>query len=155
MWKLFGAGWSSLFGQPQASKWHKIEGFGHFDKTFAVYWPKVTDQMRRAWKDYDDATEYGACCVAILLILKLTDYTVIERSRKGTGFDYWLGEKGTLLFQQKARLEVSGIRKGDNNEINARSSKKTKQIIPSNNTGLPAYIVIVEFSSPQSRVDKT
>jgi len=41
---------------------------------------------------------------------------VIERSRKGTGFDYWLGsadEVGELPFQNKVRLEVSGIGKAD------------------------------------------
>jgi hypothetical protein len=47
-----------------------------------------------------------------MLIRQLTQFTVIERSRKGTGFDYWLGsedEAGELPFQNKVRLEVSGI----------------------------------------------
>ncbi|MFN6464941.1 MAG: hypothetical protein RMZ41_024410 [Nostoc sp. DedVER02] len=51
-----------------------------------------------------------------MLIRQLTEFTVIERSRKGTGFDYWLGseeETGELPFQNKVRLQVPGIRKAD------------------------------------------
>ena len=46
-------------------------------------------------------------------------YTVIHRSRKGTGFDYWLGDEKNedeLPLQSKARLEVSGIRRADAKE---------------------------------------
>src|ERR1035438_522994 len=37
---------------------------------------------------------------------------VVLRSRKGTGFDYWLGKGGDAAFAAKARLEVSGILDG-------------------------------------------
>jgi hypothetical protein len=52
---------------------------------------------------------------------------VVERSRRGTGFDYWLGKKGDnnqLPFQNAVRLEVSGIRKGDDGKIKARAKQK-------------------------------
>ena len=46
----------------------------------------------------------------------------MERSAKGTGIDYWLGvgkdQRG--VFQASARLEVSGILKGNESKINAR-----------------------------------
>jgi hypothetical protein len=45
-------------------------------------------------------------------VLELTDYTIVERACKGTGFDYWLGDEDDDLFQWKARLEISGILKG-------------------------------------------
>ncbi|MEB3337992.1 MAG: hypothetical protein VKJ46_11045, partial [Leptolyngbyaceae bacterium] len=85
--------------------------------------------------------------------LKLTNLTVIERSRKGTGFDYWLGIQDSasiLPFQRMARLEVSGIRKGHQGQINARVKQKTEQTRPSDAQGLPAYIIVVEFSRPIS-----
>jgi hypothetical protein len=91
--------------------------------------------------------------MAFLLILQLTDLTVIERSRKGTGFDYWLGTQGsttTLPFERMARLEVSGIRKGNRSQINARVKQKTEQTRPSDARGLPAYIIVIEFSRPIS-----
>ncbi|MEH2318575.1 hypothetical protein [Nostoc sp.] len=84
--------------------------------------------------------------------LQLRSSTVIERSRKGTGFDYWLGseeEAGELPFQNKVRLEVSGIRKADDSRVRARVKQKIEQTNPSDGT-FPAYIIIVEFSRPLS-----
>jgi len=90
---------------------------GAFTAKYKVYWQKVTDQMMlRCWNDYEVTTEHAAYGVAFLLICDLTEYTVIERRRKGDGFDYWLGEgksEEKLPFQKKARLEVSGIRRGN------------------------------------------
>src|SRR5205814_143215 len=65
---------------------------GAFTATFALSWSEgVTEAKRRFWNDLEEATQQGAYAVAILLIRALTGYTVIERSRKGTGFDCWLG----------------------------------------------------------------
>jgi len=130
---------------------------GTFQATYKVFWQDVTDQMRRTFNDPDLATEWGACGVALLLVLDLTEYTVIDTSRKGTGFDYWLGKKGNgdeLLFQNKARLEVSGIRKGSYSQVKARVKQKLEQVKPSDSPFLPAYIVVVEFNMPLSHVVK-
>jgi hypothetical protein len=124
----------------------------NFKLKYKVYWPDVTDQMRRCYGDLEVTTEHGAYGVAILLILNLTDYTIVERSRKGTGFDYWLGRKDDVLFQKSARLEVSGIRKGDISTIKARVNTKLNQVKRSDNLRLPVYIVVVEFSNPLSQV---
>ena len=73
--------------------------------------------MRRTHNDLQDATEAGACGLAILLVQLFVGYTVVERSVKGTGFDYWLGSENDALFQNKARLEASGILRGDQNGV--------------------------------------
>jgi hypothetical protein len=57
-----------------------------------------------------------------------------------------------LPFQRMARLEVSGIRKGSRSQINARVKQKTEQTRASDAEGLPAYIIVVEFSRPISTV---
>lgn len=65
-----------------------------------------------------------------------------------------MGDKedfGGLPFQRKARLEISGIRKGDGSDINRRVNLKVEQIKRSDDSGFPAYIVVVEFSNPMSR----
>jgi hypothetical protein len=126
------------------------------DENCRVIWKgKVDDQMKRTWADPQEVTEYGACGVAIVLILKLTDYTVIERSRKGTGFDYWLGFKTSELpFENSARLEVSGILNGDDVVFNSRVKQKRNQTAPTDKTNLPAFIVVVEFGEPKSKVVK-
>lgn len=118
-----------------------------------VWKGKIDEQSRRSWNDTQEMTEYGACGIAILLILKLTEYTVIERSKKGTGFDYWLGYRNSELpFQNSARLEISGILKGDRVTFNSRVSQKLKQTFPTDNTELPAYVVVVEFSEPKVKM---
>ena len=130
---------------------------GTFEAKYQVFWQQVTDQMLRCWSDPEYTTEQGAYSVAILLMLDLTGYAVIEKSRKGSGFDYWLGiteDSEKLPFQNMARLEVSGIRSGGDSLVRARVNEKLKQVSPSDGIYLPAYIVVVEFGSPLSQVVK-
>lgn len=122
---------------------------GAFTEIYDLSWMKPDDRIRRCWNDYEVATEHGAYGLAFLLIRKLTQFTVIERSRKGTGFDYWLGNEDDPLFMNKARLEVSGIRVGNERNITARVKQKIAQTKPSDGS-LPAYIIVVEFSMPSS-----
>jgi hypothetical protein len=132
-----------------------LEVEGEFSTRFQLDWQLVTEQARRCWNDEEYTTEQAAYSIAFLLILQLTNLTVIERSRKGTGFDYWLGSQDSNLmlpFQRMARLEVSGIRKGSRSQINARVKQKTEQTRASDAEGLPAYIIVVEFSRPISIV---
>jgi hypothetical protein len=132
-----------------------LEVEGEFSTRFQLDWQPVTEQARRCWNDEEYTTEQAAYGIALLLILQLTELTAIERSRKGTGFDYWLGiqdSTATLPFQRMARLEVSGIRSGSRSQIDARVKQKTKQTGVSDAEGLPAYIIVVEFSRPSSIV---
>jgi hypothetical protein len=119
--------------------------------SYSVIFSGVTEQMRRCWNDEQVTTEHGAYGIALLMMVDQTEYTVIERSRKGTGFDYWLGTEPETLFQGKARLEVSGIRSGDEQEIRSRTRQKRNQIRPATEAG-PAYTVVVEFSTPRAQV---
>jgi len=78
-------------------------------------------------------------------------YEVIQRSRKGTGFDYWMGDESALPFQNKARLEISGIRKGGESDIKTRVKQKLKQTNQSDGK-LPAYVIVIEFGRPVAEV---
>lgn len=124
---------------------------GITEAAVTVDWETVTPQMQRGYADPQEATEFGAAAVAILLTKDLVGFSVIRRSRKGTGFDYWLGDEQDdpdLYFNHKARLEVSGIRHGTSSAINSRLQEKKDQTKRSDATGLPAYISIVEFGKP-------
>jgi len=135
----------------------KLTVDGMFQTEYQVSWSPVTDQMARCWNDPEYATEQGAYGVAFLVMMNLSGFTVIERSRKGTGFDYRLGLESNpdgLPFQDTARLEVSGIRAGSASTIKTRVNQKLDQISRSDNTNLPSYVVVVEFSAPLSRVVK-
>jgi len=125
---------------------------GNFTATFSLSWSEeVTEAKRRFWNDLEDATQQGAYAVAILLIRALTGITVIERSRKGTGFDWWLGTEDNL-FQGKARLEVSGILRGTTRRINSRIKARMGQTRQSDHLALTSYVVVMEFGTPRSRV---
>ena len=124
----------------------KCNGINNTSETLS-WTTQFTDQMERSLNDQEVATEHGAACISILYALKHTDYTVVQRSRKKTGVDYWLGKKDDILFQNAARMEVSGIY-NDSSKVVARVKKKLEQSAQSDGTGLPAYISVVEFSTP-------
>lgn len=117
-----------------------------------LFWPPVTDQAHRAWRDDEEATEYGACGIAILLAHRMLGYAVTSRSRKGTGFDYWLGsDSGRPPFEDEARLEVSGIRQGEATDVNRRIADKKRQIA-TGSSSLPGLVIVVEFGEPLAKV---
>jgi hypothetical protein len=121
----------------------------------SIHWEPelVTERMCHFWKDMDRAAEWGAEGIAILLVLAVTDYTVIDRSVKGTGFDYWLGHKGSQdMFTYAGRLEVSGMRKGTDGELNRRTQRKVEQTKQSDALSLPAFAIVVEFSRPKAKM---
>ena len=122
--------------------------------SYSVTWPAVTEQILRCLNDPEVATEHGAVGIAVLLTNKLLGYSVIQRSRKGTGFDYWLGDDTELPFQSKARLEVSGIRCGDLSAVRSRVRQKRRQTDLSDGTKLPAHIVVVEFGAPLAEMEQ-
>lgn len=127
---------------------------GDYSEVYELHFIDVDEGMKKCYADIEDATELGACAIAILLIRDLTPYTSCERSRKGTGFDYWVGDGSGLLFNKKARLEVSGIRSGSATDIRSRVNQKLRQTDRSDGSLLPAVIVVVEFSAPRSQVEK-
>ena len=122
---------------------------------FKIVWSAVTSQMKRTWADDEVATENGAYGIAILILEQLTDLTVVKRSKKGTGFDYWLGfrDDEEPLFQNKGSLEVSGIRNGSMSDIRSRTKQKIEQTNLSDDS-LPTYISVVEYSKPRTRFIK-
>ena len=126
------------------------------DSHYLLLWDDVfTDQLRRTYNDMQSVTERAAVCLSVMLVTKLTPYTVIERSRKGTGFDYMLGDSQDALFMPKARLEVSGIMQENSvsNTVESRFRQKAVQTDRSDDALLPAYVSVVEFSTPKAMFD--
>jgi hypothetical protein len=126
---------------------------GDISGSGTLEWAEVSDAHRRTHADLQDAVEFGACAIAIVLAVQLTGLSGVERSVKGTGIDFWLvkdsDDRG--IFQRSARLEASGILKGTDSVIAARANQKLAQMTPSDKTGLPAYVAVVEFGSPEAR----
>lgn len=130
---------------------------GDFNGSFLISRNQIS--ALAGWEDNFDVAEYGAIAIAFFLVDTYSNYTVIRQSVRGTGFDYWLGYKRTdKKFDPQnfflARLEVSGIFKGDTAEIKRRTQIKINQITKSANLGLPAFISITEFSNCKSHLVK-
>jgi hypothetical protein len=118
---------------------------GSFNTVFRLLWSMdVTEAMRRYWNDPDEAAEQGAYALALLMLRDLASLTVLERSRKGTGFDWWLASEDNL-FQAAARLEVSGIMRGSARRVNGRLKERIAQTERSDSSGLTAFIAVIEF----------
>ena len=115
---------------------------------YKVVWQRPHEDAERTHNDLPAAAEQGAYGIAFLLAEELTEFKIIERSRKGTGFDYWLGDGEIYPFQKAGRLEVSGI-VNDPAELMPRVKAKMKQIDRSART-LPGFVAVVEFGQPKS-----
>lgn len=125
---------------------------------YSLHRPAVSEPMRRAYRDLQEATELGACGIAILVARAVTGLVAVERSVKGTGFDYWLGtinapESNLEPLERKARLEVSGILHDVEEVVEVRVRQKLEQTQRSAGT-YPAYVVVVEFSHPMAWVER-
>lgn len=104
----------------------------------------------------DDALEFGAEAISLLLIKENTEFQFFERAVKPSGIDYWLRrEKGDSLFSMgDARLEISGILKETStNNFKTRLPKKERQTQKGPRV-FPLFISLVEFSNPKAEVVK-
>ena len=128
---------------------------GHQEGRYALTWAAVSAQARnRAYNEQERATEMGAEGIAVLVVKAATGYEVIRRSRRGDGFDYWLGERGPREFIAKAGLEVSGIRAGSEGQIRARVREKRQQVAQGGRQQWTTYVIVVEFSRPLAEVQE-
>jgi len=115
---------------------------------FLLVWDELDPRVESTYGDFDEATEYGAMGLAVLLSIKLTKYTTVERSMKGTGIDFWIGDKDSNMFQKKARLEISGLFHGTESQFNSRIKQKFKQTNISDSSGFDCFVSVIEFGKP-------
>ena len=124
---------------------------GEFAATYLLQRPVVTEPMRASY-DAEEATEFGAWEIAILVSATRQARRSSARSRVTvltTGWEQWTrpgrsrhGEAGNL-----------GNTTGDESRITTRLKEKRAQV-RARDTLLPAYVAIVEFSRPETRVEK-
>lgn len=136
----------------------KLEIAGNFTDNIPLNWEPTTEQIRQTHADLQDATEDGACGVAIVLAKRLLGKDVLRKSYKGKnrdyGFDYWLGDPGTennIPFAGDTRLEVSGILNGTTQQLQSRLREKIAQVQRSGNV-FPGIAIVVMFSRPIAKI---
>ncbi len=126
---------------------------GCFDDSLGVEWNSLSEIDRNSFSDNQESTEWGAEAIAFIVINQLTDFDVISRSYKSTGFDYTLQKKDCSLFQGEiAKLEVSGILKlRRDGDLMTRIKQKIKQATKSHQD-IPLYVVVTAFSGSETGV---
>lgn len=128
-----------------------VRGNTDSPRIYRLNWTPTISRDNALWQP-NDATEWGAAAVAILLAKNEAPYPAIEAAALGTGIDFWLGDDSNLDFQREARLEVSGIRSGSDAAIARRVSAKLTQTNQSDYSQTAAYVIVVEFSRPVAEV---
>ena len=135
-----------------------LKVYGDTTIDFQLNWSKVFG--RAGYKEPKKFTEKGAEAISFLLCHKLTDFGILEEAMIGTGIDYWLAYETNHANYSKnslmdARLEISGILKETSqNTMVSRIQVKKLQTHRSNNTSLPDYVSIIEFSIPKAYFGK-
>jgi len=139
-----------------------IQITGRHMQRFAMIGPPATNQMRRAYRDLQEATEYGACAIAVLVMEACEGLTILERASKGGGgFDYYLtplaakpeSDADNFLGEATAALEVSGILEGASIDIQQRLNEKRRQLQDRSQL-LPVFIVVVAFRAATVRMEQ-
>ena len=112
-----------------------------------------------------EAVEDGAAGIAIVLSNLLLERLVNLHSRRGTGFDYFLGDRNVaditeaelavtsafapLLKDEelivRGRLEVLGTMSGTDAQISGKVNQKLQQTDASDHLGIPAHVIALEF----------
>lgn len=94
--------------------------------------------------------EYGATCISLLQMIKLTPLKIVERAMKGHGFDYWAGTQNGQLFQKHCRLEISGLLRGSREDMKSRFAAKQGQLEKKYSERIESLISIINFQTPES-----
>lgn len=122
-------------------------------ETFKLTSLRMTKKIVATYSDKKEAADDGAMGVAVLLVARTTDYTVLKRSAAmGEGHDFHLCKEGSALFGASAYLEVSGIGVNRSEKAESRLKEKLKQVKGGTGCDLPIFVVIVDFRQPLSLV---
>jgi hypothetical protein len=131
---------------------------GEVTTEFSLIWSKEFN--RAGYHEAKKITEKAAEAISFFLSSRLTEYSVVEEAVIGTGIDYWLGyEAEHALYDPlnfiQARMEISGIgHETPTNTLKGRVKEKMEQTGPSDASGLPVYVSVVEFSAPKASFGK-
>ncbi|XXY54848.1 hypothetical protein WME91_27330 [Sorangium sp. So ce269] len=113
----------------------------------ALAWPAPTKQQRESHQNEKDAPEDGACAVAIATVHEL-GYTVMRRTRQGSGCDYLMVPRGEPE-NDFLKLEVSGT--GDGN-LASRLKEKVAQG-KGGDLQRPGMAIVVSFKAARIVVE--
>ncbi|MEA3012441.1 MAG: hypothetical protein QOD42_986 [Sphingomonadales bacterium] len=110
-------------------------------------WIAADASLQRAWANEIDATEAGACALALATVELVRGLVAVRRAETRTGADYYVNVPGAAAddLETAVRLEVSGTSDGSTIVIEGRLRQKLDQAAKGN-SNLPAMAVVVGFA---------
>ena len=134
----------------------KVEGV--IEEEIALVWKESPNKnIIKAWVNDANIAHHASLGLTLLLMFKLAGFQSFEVASYGTGVDYWMNKKidDSKVFHKEARLEVSGIfKETSSNTIQMRLNLKKKQVRKSDNSNTSAWIAVVAFNIPKSKIEK-
>ena len=102
--------------------------------------------LQRAYANDIDATENGACGVALVVLEAVTGLVASGRAETLTGADYYVMPPGAAFddLENSIRLEVSGVDGGTSADVRRRLREKIAQT-KKGQSNLPAIASVVGF----------
>jgi hypothetical protein len=104
---------------------------------YDVAWRQPTEQERRSYADDDEATEFGACSLALAAAEAHLGLVAYARAKPRSGVDFYLmatdaDVAATVSYDydtgSSVGLEVSGIDRDDDAVVSRRLREKVEQI---------------------------
>jgi len=117
---------------------------GKRSEAVVLTWRRPDETTLASWADPAEATEHGAEAVAAVCIEATLGLVVVERARRGTRVDFYLGRIGDGL-ERAALLEVGGTDAGSIAGVLRDKTAQARQ----NPDQLPALAVAVRFREPR------
>ena len=111
-------------------------------------WEAPDSRTIDAWANSRETTEDGACACVIAAAELVRGLFAIGRAETGTGADYYLGPADATMddLEDAVRLEISGVDKGDDIQVQGRLIQKVNQA-RNGDSSLPALAGVMGFSA--------
>lgn len=125
------------------------------ESTASVDWQPPTIDERRAFADSSRTTELGAEACALATVELTTDLIAVERSRRGTGADYLVGdsEPDTDDAENLTRLEIAGRDSISSASLERLLDDKTRQVMDGHDDR-PGFAAVVGFDPCAVRISR-
>lgn len=115
-----------------------------------VKWQPASRQLRTAWANDIDATEFGAYACVLAAVELIDGLVAVGRAETQTGADYYIAPRDAPAdiedFDNCLRLEVSGVDRGPESAVNKRLGEKLVQAA-AGDSNLPAVAGVVGFKA--------
>ena len=124
----------------------EIVEIGHQSVTATLDWDATDDAIKNAWTNEKNATEDGAYACVLAAVELLYGLVSVGQAEEGTGSDYYVAPPGASPydFEERIRLEVSGVDRGNESDVRRRLRRKLAQA-SGGRSDLPAIAGVVGF----------